>query len=68
MDRTFILWLATRESIAIKTKMPCVVTVLLMSLVPVSAFAPNNVNAARDPLHEIGHMLDELPTLGRNNL
>lgn len=30
-----------------------------------SAFADNDVDAAHDPLHEVGHVLDELPGLAK---
>lgn len=30
-----------------------------------AAFAANDIDAAHDPLHEIGHVLDELPTLAK---
>lgn len=32
-----------------------------------SAFASNDVDAAHDPLHEVGHVLDELPALAKKH-
>jgi len=36
-----------------------------MNTVIAAAFASNDVDAAHDPLHEVGHVLDELPTLAK---
>lgn len=36
-----------------------------MNKVIATAFASNDLDAAHDPLHEVGHVLDELPALAK---